>query len=309
MRLLRQWVIPCVFTAAIVCKGHAVVVAGGDGTQNTTAPADDFGFAHVGRVFDTLDGFYTSGIYLGHGWVLSAYHPVRNATLDGFLFGDVIFGGISYGVNASSAIRLKNADNSLTDLALFQLNAEVPGLNPLVISASTPSGGSSVILAGNGLNREPGLTHWDALWNETAAPGVHSGYKAAGGQSLRWGTNNLEGIAINLVTDVNAGFGVVRSIRTDFDNVSGEAQAIVGDSGGGLFYKRGASWELLGIVHAVSPSAGQPPNTAVFSNITFAANLPDYRSQIISVVPEPSSAATITAAALFLLHRRQRRLP
>src|SRR3954468_14725557 len=67
--------------------GRAVVLAGGDGTQNTSPPAvDDFGFANVGRVFNTADGFFNSGVYLGHGWVLSAYHPVRTLS-GGFQFG------------------------------------------------------------------------------------------------------------------------------------------------------------------------------------------------------------------------------
>src|SRR5580704_15894094 len=44
------------------------IVAGGDGTQNTTPPADDPGFANVG-----IRGS-GSGIYLGNGWVLTAAH-------------------------------------------------------------------------------------------------------------------------------------------------------------------------------------------------------------------------------------------
>ena len=40
---------------AAVGTANAVVVATGDGTQNTTAPSDDFGFANVGRVKAGVD--------------------------------------------------------------------------------------------------------------------------------------------------------------------------------------------------------------------------------------------------------------
>jgi hypothetical protein len=40
----------------LLAPSRAVIVANGDGTQNTTAPANDFGFANVGQVFDSADG-------------------------------------------------------------------------------------------------------------------------------------------------------------------------------------------------------------------------------------------------------------
>ena len=45
-----------------------MIIASGDGTGNTTAPADDPGFAHVGN-----RGGLT-GVYLGRRWVLTANH-------------------------------------------------------------------------------------------------------------------------------------------------------------------------------------------------------------------------------------------
>ena len=112
---------------------QAVVVAGGDGTQNSSAPMmDDFGWASVGLVYDTTDGINISGVYLGDGWVLSAYHGVRDGSGTGFLFGGVTFGASSYGVNAATATRLHNADLSVADLALFQLDSTpvgIPGLH------------------------------------------------------------------------------------------------------------------------------------------------------------------------------------
>ena len=60
------------------------------GLRQVKKTADDFGFRNVGQVFNTADGFFNSGVYLGNGWVLSAYHPVRNGS-GGFQFGVVLF--------------------------------------------------------------------------------------------------------------------------------------------------------------------------------------------------------------------------
>ena len=53
--------------AAASEPARAVILASGDGTGNTEAPADDFGFANVGAMAET-------GVYLGNGWVLTANH-------------------------------------------------------------------------------------------------------------------------------------------------------------------------------------------------------------------------------------------
>src|SRR5262245_25626529 len=108
---------------AALAGARAVVVATGDGTQNATAPVDDFGFANVGKVYNSFNGFYNSGVYLGNGWVLTAYHVVRDGS-GGFLFNDVIFrdpvfGDTTFAVNTATAVRLQNADTTFTDLALF----------------------------------------------------------------------------------------------------------------------------------------------------------------------------------------------
>lgn len=312
---------------SLVCasKVSAVVIAGGDGTNNTTSPADDFGFANVGMVFNTADGFFNSGVYLGNGWVLCAYHPVRD-NAGGFLFGPVIFNqsgsGGTFTVNPATAVRLHNADNSPTDLALFQLEQPFPSLPAVRLAAATPTAGPlmdpAVRMAGFSLDRDSGETHWnvtsgpgsnDDVWTETAGAGTRQGYKwGVGGQTLRWGDNTLEfnGLPINRTFVVNAGFGAVTSIKTDFDTIAGHAQGAAGDSGGGVFYKNGADWELLGIMHTVDRFDGQPANTAVYGNATYAANIPTYRGQILAIIPEPSVGALAVAGILVLWQSRRR---
>ena len=48
---------------------RAVLIDSGDGTGNTTAPADDPGWSSVGRTANGLNG-----IHLGFGWIVTAAH-------------------------------------------------------------------------------------------------------------------------------------------------------------------------------------------------------------------------------------------
>jgi hypothetical protein len=301
------------FCLAAAGSARAVVVAGGDGTQNTTAPGDDFGLANVGRVFNTANGFYNSGVYLGNGWVLSAYHVVRDLNSTGFLFGSVVFrdpvlGDTAFTVNPATAVRLQNADASFTDLALFRLTTTPTFLSAVSIASTLPSAGTAVTMAGNGLNRQAGLTYWDIdnsnVWTETTPPGEASGYKEINGsQSVRWGTNTIKVGP----TTADTGFGNMTVFTTDFDNTANQAQASPGDSGGAVFYKNGATWELVGIMDATAGYPGQPDFTAVFGDETYAASLPAYRSQIVATVPEPGSLGLGLAGATVLGWRRRRR--
>ncbi|HEX5176048.1 MAG TPA: hypothetical protein VFV83_03410, partial [Chthoniobacteraceae bacterium] len=257
----------------------------------------------------------------------SAYHPVRNGS-GGFQFGTVIFrdaegNDVSFNVDATSALRLKNADNSFTDLALFRLTAQPTFLSEVRLSSVTPLGGSSVVMAGNGLNRAPNETHWNVntmatpdVWTETGNAGDRQGYKwGSSGQALRWGNNELEFdvVPTNRTFNINGGFGAVVAVKTEFDSISGQAQGAGGDSGGGVFYKNGSTWELIGIMETVDSFDGQPPSTAVFSNgllsggnSTFAADIATYRTQILAVVPEPG-VGLLAALGCCMLGARRRR--
>src|SRR5580698_7856406 len=84
-------------------SARAVLIATGDGTGNTTAPADDPGFANVGILASG------SAIYLGDGWVLTAAHVYDNPDgaptqtwLNGSFYNNVV----------SSAVQLTNPDGA-----------------------------------------------------------------------------------------------------------------------------------------------------------------------------------------------------
>ena len=291
-------------TAVFPFRSEAVVLAVGDGTSNTTAPTDDPGFSNVGN-----RGVYL-GNFSGNHWVITAAHVGA---------GSVVFDGISYNQVADSAVRVKNPTgmglSEFTDLTLFRIDSD-PSLPTLTISSSAPAIGSSVTLIGDGLDRETSLTTWKVdtgvtpfTWEEGGVPANASGYKSLGTRTKRWGTNVTVAPGANDI--VNTGSGDSKSINLSFDSSGGANEATVanGDSGGGLFYKNGATWELYGILQATGTFSGQPSDTSVFGNLAFAGDLSFYHDEIqaITAVPEPHETALILAlfALLWSRFRRQ----
>ena len=94
---------------------------------------------------------------------------------------------------------------------------------------------------------------------------------------MRWGTNVVTGTSTVLDTE---------AFYTSFTETGGtthEAQAANGDSGGAVFIKDGSLWELAGVMFAVGEYLGQPAETALYGNLTYAADLASYRDQIIEI--------------------------
>ena len=68
-------------TLLLTVPAAALVLESGDGQGNTTPPADDPGWAYVGRVSGP------SGIYLGNGWMLTANHvTVSDPEIEGVVY-------------------------------------------------------------------------------------------------------------------------------------------------------------------------------------------------------------------------------
>ncbi|MHC4504546.1 MAG: hypothetical protein ACYTFI_14670, partial [Planctomycetota bacterium] len=185
---------------------HAVIIDSGDGTGNTSAPADDPGWAHVG----TRGG--TTAIYLDNGWVLTANHVG---------IGDVVFQSVLDPAVAGSYIQLENVSGPPPDLGLYQIDPS-PELPILPIRASTPPADAAVIMIGNGRNRGP-----ETSWDPPGPVGPIYGYEWGAGRTMRWGTNLVEGSGSVLDTE---------SFHTDCtaSNTAHEAQGANGDSGGAV---------------------------------------------------------------------------
>jgi hypothetical protein len=290
---------------------RAVQVSGTNGTSSiyTTARSDDFGFANVGQFLDTGAGFYCSGVYLGNGWMISAYHvPYSNAPgSGGFDFGPVILDGTTYAVNPATAVRIVDPSSQVpADLAMFQLTTTPndPNLKTIVVSTSTPNTGSHLYLMGNGANRATALTYWNVTgtntstwtWTTASGSGNFSGYDYGTGQSLRWGNGFLDGT----YAPYNDGYGTTSLFSTVFtSDHPGSAMVAGGDSGGGVFYKNGTVWNLCGILLLEGALNNQPNNTSVFGDPTYSANLAYYSTQINSVMTVPliTSGSTVTGTS------------
>lgn len=275
---------------------RAVIVAGLDGTQNTSAPPDDPGWANVGS-----SGVYL-GAYSGGFWVITATHVGATS---------ITFSTGTYTPVGGSSITVRNPDNSTTDLLLYRISSD-PGLPALTLASATPANGSAVTTIGHGRNRETEQLYWSVtgidpalVWTPLPGPtGANaSGYAWAAGKTKRHGANQIDG-----TTTYNVGTGVTTAFSADFDAVTGESQGATGDSGGAVFYKNGSTWELVGIMGAIGTMNNQPASTAVFGNTTLYASIPAYHSFIVSSIPEPADFAlglgAMAAGCAFWRRRR-----
>jgi hypothetical protein len=249
----------------------AVVIDSGDGSTNTSAPADDPGWSHAGVVAG-----HTTGVYLGNHWVLTAAH---SATRD-LLLGDRLFEAVQGKIRH----RLSTAPSVEADLQLFQLR-ESPDLPALRLAGSAPRVDTRVVMIGNGVNRGASRTGWNLAWAIVPlGEASHAGYQPAPGRAMRWGTNRVTAIDLLMRTGKRAS----RAFATRFDAglpTPHEAQAANGDSGGPVFARNGeGEWELVGIMFTVGQQAEDPKILAVYGDLTFAVDLHAYRDQIEEIV-------------------------
>ena len=275
---------------------EAVLVAGEDGTQNTTAPTGGQGWDYVGRIDHATA--YSSVTYIDNNWFITANHVKQLDNPTG-----VLLGGSTYTIDGGSWTRLQNSSGGDADLMMFRVTSAV-GLTGLTVRSSATANGSALTMIGNGRNREATETTWNHLWEEGGAPTVYTGYKWATGSTKRWGTNNKDANA-GLVDD---GFGITDMFYTDFDDRGGsEAQGATYDSGGGVFFNTGSEWELAGLILTTAGYTGQPANTSVYGNRTYMADMQYYADQIntTSAIPEPTTAILLVGiVALFgVAHR------
>jgi hypothetical protein len=234
----------------------ALVVVSDAGDALTRAPAPDPGWANVG-----LRGGMTA-IYLGDGWVITAYHVGA---------GDVVLGGVTYPALPESTIRLGNgAGPPQADLIVFRIQPR-PELAALPIRPTPPAVGDRALLIGAGCDRGP-----PTAWNG------RKGWIWGPDSRLRWGTNLIAAVGL----EVRTGQNVTPAFALNFDRrgTRHEAQAAHGDSGGAVFIFREGRFELAGVLIAIAGFPEQPHGVSVYGNFTTAADLSVFRASLVEIL-------------------------
>ena len=308
--LPRYLLLICLF---VTMEARAVIVSGTNGTINTTGTNAGGGWDYVGAV-NGASGIYL-GAYNGGYWVLTARHV--NA-------GNFVLSGSTYNYVAGTVVGITNPDSSPTDLVVFRIDAQPPTLPNLALRSAAVTGPAGVKMMGYGLNRAADKTTWYVetgttpnVWSTTTTPGwdvQRDGYTTVNSYTKRWGDNTISSTT-SISYSVSGTTMNVQTIVTDFSDVPGEAQGILGDSGGGVFdlNTNGTGnpgddyWELAGSIVTVGTYPAQPSNTAVYNDLTYAANISQYRTAILNAVPEPRvSGLILLAGAIFATNRRTR---
>ena len=307
------------FHAAVALIGcfpaGAVIVAGTSGTgnnNNSQAGLDSYlsgapsqAFPHWNNLVRVADA---SGIYLGfnastqRGWVLSANH-VTTPTVISVAGGTYTVTGTGTQIG-SSDLKLYEIGGGLSDPTL-------PSLAAVPLASTVATSGESVLMFGRGFTNDVTAPYsWEV-------PGTNDA------NVMRWGTNTIE-----LVTSVNIGTELAPNLQpyliTDFD-ASGDpgvtefdAQASVGDSGGGMFVLRGGVWQVAGIAHFVDDGPDFNELVETGDGVVDPSEIGDFSgysdvaskfSQINAItgtlIPEPSSIL-LAFSSLVLLARRRR---
>jgi hypothetical protein len=248
---MRRSTLLLALTLVLAHSAQALVFVSGDGQGNTSAPADDPGWSHFGRIGGL------GAIYLGNGWVLTANHVG---------VGDAEFQGVTYPHVPGSGVQLQNPDLSYADLAVFRIDPS-PNLGLLELRTTTPANNTSVTYIARGVTRGA-ATSWSGnngfLWTSNTGP--------------RWGTNRVSGSGSTFNT-----FAFSTTFTSAPAGETHETSGANGDSGGAAFIKSGGVWYLAGVLYAIGAYEGQPPSTSLYGNVTWSADLSQYREQLIEL--------------------------
>lgn len=260
-------------------------------------------FQSVGYVSNVATGAFGSGTLIGSNWVLTAWHVVEGAAgpANNWRFG---VNGVEY---TASNVFLRtpplqgfaNVVNAGQDLALIQLDTNVTGVTPSQLFNGTFTLGTQGAMVGYGLNG-PGT-------GTTGTRGIDGQRRAA--------TNLIEFYATLGPSGLSGGTTPTRTVISDFDAPTGfgpnlfgtaapealEGNVDSGDSGGGLFFNVGGSWQLAGVTSFKGGDGGYgsvsgwnlvQPEIAWINSIT--------------AIPEPTTMAVLALGAVAALRRKRK---
>lgn len=267
--------------AGLSNDARAVIVAGGItntseiGLQNYLNEHQKDAFPYWGNMVRVSDA---SGVYLGynpatsHGWVLSANHVTHPTS--------ITVDGTAYSVVGTQVFTVDGSD-----LCLYEIGGGPMPTLPVVQLASSPANaGEEVVMIGRGFSTTSTAPYTWGTPGTSDANGMH------------WGVNTVE-------------YNVSGHLFTDFDTPGGgvspfEAQAALGDSGGGMFIDNNGVWELYGIAHFTSEAG-----VANYGDMSGYSRVFPEVSQIQGftglLIPEPSCLSLLAISGVALLRRRR----
>ncbi len=164
------------------------------------------------------------------------------------------------------------------DLVLFRVDP-APDLPELPLREEPMHFGTLVTFIGHGQGRGEAIELQGIAGFRWKPPAVK-----------RWGTNRVYADGIDVTVPDTT--WITRCFQTDFSQYGTphETQAAVGDSGGAVFAKSLKGWELAGLLVSIGGVAEQEPKTALYGNVTNAADLSYYRPQILRVIRPAAQA-------------------
>jgi hypothetical protein len=191
-----------------------------------------------------------------------------------------VLDGVTYPVVPKSMVQLvkPGAKETKADLILFRVDP-APDLPELALREEPLHFGTRVTFIALGQGRGEAIEWQDLAGFRWKPPAVK-----------RWGTNRVYAGGID-VTVANTTW-ITRCFQTDFSphGTPHETQAAVGDSGGAVFAKGLRGWELAGLLVSIAGGTEQEPKTALYGNVTNAADLGYYRPQILKVIRPDAQA-------------------
>lgn len=208
-------------------------------------------------------------IYLGNGYALTARHVGM---------GEIFLDGEIFEPERGSKRTILNKNGTAADAMVFSLEDERPFPDWPVVPVATepPREDEDVVLIGFGRER----ARVDELEDDQ---GPLFSFRWTDRGAKRWATNR-----ISSTFDVLAqGKMTSRAFVLRFDEPSSrhatryEAQAAVGDSGGGVFVERDGEWQLLGLMVSVSSVRNAPRSGAIYGDRTYVIDLSHYRPEVL----------------------------
>lgn len=278
-------------------SAHAIILFGLDNSENQSDPLTGVPFDAVARVSNATSGqIGGSAVHLGDGWMLTADHvgSIAFTTFDGSEF---------YNRDVSQP----TVQIGTTDMKLFRLDT-VPAVSAAQIYFGSAETTAPATLIAWGRGRDPSVpvnsdtVAWSNSLNTSAK---------------RWGENRPAAIDdlsyFNENTSKSYDQETIFTVLGDSNTGLGanEAGLLTHDSGSGMFQQIGGVWYLIGLAYAVEVSGvstfgDDDINSIDRGDLNYFVRVSTYSDEILTVIPEPSTAAVAGLLAMLMVTRRRR---